>query len=131
MTGEIKSYRDLKIWQKGIELVKQVYALTLKFLPHEKYALADQLRRSAVSVPSNIAEGQARQHTGEFRQFLYMAIGSAAEVDTQVVIAFELGYIADQEMKQIENLITEIRKMCYSLISHLPTTSHQPLATDH
>lgn len=131
MAGEIKSYRDLKIWQKGIELVKQVYALTLKFPPHEKYALADQLRRSAVSVPSNIAEGQARQHTGEFRQFLYMAIGSAAEVDTQIVIAFELGYIAEQEMKQIENLITEIRKMSYSLISRLSTTNHQPLTTNH
>jgi hypothetical protein len=75
----VRSYRDLKIWQKGIELVKAVYALTHKFPGHETYALADQLRRSRVSVPSNIAEGQARQRTGEFRRFLYIALGSAAK----------------------------------------------------
>ena len=72
-----KSYRDLKVWRKGIDLVKEVYALTKKFPKHEIYGLADQMRRSSVSVPSNIAEGQGRQHTGEFRQFLHVEIGRA------------------------------------------------------
>ena len=120
MASQVRSYRDLKIWQHGIELVKQVYSLIHKFPKYETFGLADQLRRSAVSVPSNIAEGQARQHTGEFRQFLHTALGSAAEVDTQIVIAFELGYVSDQEAKDIEQRIIEIRKMTYSLINHLP-----------
>lgn len=120
MASEVRSYRDLKVWQKGIELAKAVYALIRKFPKYETYGLADQLRRSVVSVSSNIAEGQARQHTAEFRQFLHTALGSAAEVDTQIVIALELGYIADEEAKDIEQRIVEIRKMTYSLINHLP-----------
>ena len=120
MASEVRSYRDLKVWQKGIDLAKAVYALTRKFPKYETYGLADQLRRSSVSVPSNIAEGQARQHTAEFRQFLHTALGSAAEVDTQVMIAFELGYITEQDAKDIEQRIIEIRRMTYALIAHLP-----------
>ncbi len=101
--------------------MKQVYALVATFPKHELYGLADQLRRSSVSVPSNIAEGQSRQHTGEFKQFLYTALGSAAEVDTQIVIAHELGYINEQQACEIEARVVEIRKMLYSLISHLST----------
>ena len=96
-----------------------VYALTRKFPKYETYGLADQLRRSAVSVASNIAEGQARQHTGEFRQFLYMALGSLAEVDTQIVIALELGYIPDEEASAIQSLIIELQKMIHALIARL------------
>jgi len=120
MTSRIKSYRDLKIWRKGIELVKEVYTLTRRFPPNETYALANQLQRSAVSVPSNIAEGQARQHTGEFRQFLYTALGSAAEVDTQIVIACELSYISREEADGIQQRVIELQKMIHSLISRLP-----------
>ena len=120
MSGTVRSYRDLKIWQKGIELVKEVYELTAGFPKHETYGLAGQLRRSAVSIPSNIAEGQARQHTGEFRQFLYVALGSAAEVDTQTIIAHEMGYISEQAAENVEQRIIEIRKMTYTLISRLP-----------
>ena len=119
MTTGVKSYRDLKIWQKGIELAKITYALTRKFPKYETYGLADQLRRSAVSVPSNIAEGQARQHTGEFRQFLHMALGSLAEVDTQIVIALEMKYINTQEATDIQNLIIELQKMIHALVAHL------------
>jgi four helix bundle protein len=122
MTSQVRSYRDLKVWQKGIELVKEVYALTRKFPKYETYGLADQLRRSSVSVPSNIAEGQARQHTGEFRQFLHTALGSAAEVDTQIVIAYELGYITEQAAENIAQRVAELRKMIYSLIARLPST---------
>ncbi len=115
-----KSYRDLKVWRKGIDLVKEVYTIAGKFPKHEIFGLADQMRRSSVSVPSNIAEGQGRQHTGEFKQFLHIALGSAAEVDTQTVIAFELGYITKDESERIEAMILEIRKMIYGLIAHLP-----------
>jgi four helix bundle protein len=119
MSDKVRSYRDLMIWQKGIELVKEVYRLTDGFPQSERYGLADQLRRASVSVPSNIAEGQARQHTGEFRQFLYTALGSAAEVDTQVVIARELGYSSCEEASVIEERLVELRKMTYTLISRL------------
>ena len=120
MTSEIKSYRDLKVWQKGIELVKQVYALTRKFPQYETYALANQMQRSAVSVPSNVAEGQARKHTGEFRQFLHTALGSLAEVDTQTIIAYELGYITKQEADNIAQRVIELQKILHTLIARLP-----------
>ncbi len=120
MTSQVRSYRDLQVWRKGIELVKEVYVLTRGFPRYEMYGLADQLRRSAVSVPSNIAEGQARQHTGEFRQFLHIALGSAAEVDTQLIIASELGYVSREQIASVEQLVVEIRKMTYTLIARLP-----------
>jgi four helix bundle protein len=116
----VRSYRDLLIWKKGIELVKVVYLLTRKFPDHETYGLTSQLRRSVVSIPSNIAEGQGRQHTKDFRQFLHVALGSTAEVDTQIVIAHQLDYISAQEAADIENRIGEIRRMTYALIKKLP-----------
>ncbi len=120
MADSIKSCRDLIVWQKGIDLVQEIYKLTRKFPQHEMYALANQMQRSAVSIPSNIAEGQARQHTGEFRQFLHVALGSAAEVDTQTVIACRLGYITSPEADAIAGRVVEIQKMIHSLIAKLP-----------
>ncbi len=120
MADSIKSYRDLTVWQKSIDLVQEVYKLTRRFPQYEVYALANQLQRSVVSIPSNIAEGQARQHTGEFRQFLHMALGSAAEVDTQTVIACRLGYITQTEADAIAARVVEIQKMIHSLIAKLP-----------
>lgn len=123
MSSGIRSYRDLVVWQKGIKLTKSVYALTRAFPDHETFALANQLQRAAVSVPSNIAEGQARQHTGEFRHFLYLALGSLAEVDTQLTIACELAYISPAESESVATLITEMRKMLHALIKRLPVKS--------
>ena len=120
MADSIKSYRDLNVWQKSIDLVKEIYTLTRKFPQYEVYALANQLQRSAVSIPSNIAEGQARQHTGEFRQFLYVSLGSAAEVDTQIVIAQRLGYITPAEADAIAGRVVEVQKMLHGLIAKLP-----------
>jgi len=120
MTETVRNYRELKVWQKGIQLVKMVYILTRKFPKYETYGLSSQMQRSAVSVPSNTAEGQARQHTGEFRQFLHIALGSAAELDTQLVVAVELGYATQDEAQSIFDLILEIRKMSYALINALP-----------
>jgi four helix bundle protein len=119
--NKIRSYRELLIWQKGIDLVKDVYLLTKKFPKREEYILVDQIHRSAISIPSNIAEGQARQHSKEFRQFLYMALGSLAEIDTQLTIAMELNYINEIDLKNINEKIIEIRKMISGLLSKLTT----------
>jgi four helix bundle protein len=120
MAENIQNYRDLRVWQRGIELVKEVYKLTQEFPKGETFGLVNQMRRSAVSIPSNIAEGQSRRHPGEFRQFLFMALGSSAELDTQLVIAKELDYITEEQAQLMCNLIIEIRKMAYKLISKLP-----------
>jgi four helix bundle protein len=114
-----RNYRDLIVWQEGIELAKKVYQLTEKFPRTETYALCDQLRRAAISVPSNIAEGQARKSSGDFNRFLHMALGSLAEVDTQLVLARELGYLADGDCGAIEDRILELRKKLYALINSL------------
>jgi len=116
---EIRSYVDLLVWQKGIELVEEVYRVIGAFPPDERYALGVQIRRSAVSVPSNIAEGQARQHTGEFRQFLYISLGSLAELDTQLIIATRLNYVTEDAHRIIRQRIVELRKMLSSLIKKL------------
>ena len=116
-----QSYRDLIVWQKGIELCTKVYQVYARFPRSELYGLADQMKREAVSVPSNIAEGQARQHVSEFRQFLSVANGSAAELDTQRIIAENLGFLPPEDSADIDRRITEIRKMLYSLTNSLKT----------
>ncbi len=115
---KVKSYRDLLIWRKAIELVKEVYLLTKKFPQSERFALSDQIRRAAVSIPLNIAEGQARQHSKEFRQFLYVALGSLAELDTGLTIAVELSYMSGNV---VDARIIELRKMLNGLLSKLDT----------
>lgn len=120
---KIKSYKELLIWQKGIVLVKDVYNITKGFPKSEKFALIDQIHRAAISVPSNIAEGQARQYSKEFRQFLYMALGSLAELDTQLTIAVELKYITNENLNGIGEKIVELRRMIWGILSKL-TTDH-------
>lgn len=129
----IKGYRDLIIWKKATDLAKEVYRLTKDFPSQERYGLGSQLQRAAVSVASNIAEGQARHHSGEFRQFLFLALGSLAEVDTQLYLACELGYVDGADNSRAETLIEELRRMMYSLVARLPTRrpDRRPLATDH
>lgn len=92
MSDKINSYEDLLVWQKGITLVKQIYRITEHFPENEKFGLFSQMRRASVSIPSNIAEGQARRTTPDFVKFISIAEGSLAELHTQVIIAFELGY---------------------------------------
>lgn len=118
--GVIKSYRDLVVWQKSIELVKEIYLLSTKFPREEIYSLKSQIQRAAVSVPSNIAEGQARGHNKlEFTRFLKMAIGSLAEVDTQLEVARQLNYLDVQATELADSLVGEIRRMLYGLINSL------------
>ncbi|MDZ4721533.1 MAG: four helix bundle protein [Roseiflexaceae bacterium] len=111
----VNSYRDLLVWQKSIVLVKQVYRLTQTFPADERFGLIAQMRRAAVSIPSNIAEGQARHTTGVFIQFIAYAEGSLAELDTQVTISVELGYCTEAQVAEISALMTELRKMLNAL----------------
>lgn len=120
MADKVMSYRDLKVWQKGIEMVKTIYLLTRDFPKHETYGLTSQIQRSAVSVPSNVAEGQTRNSTADFQRFLFIAQGSLSEVDTQIVIAQELGYLKQEKGQDVEGRILELRKMLYALINSLP-----------
>jgi len=109
-------FRDLKIWQKGIEIVKNCYVLTANFPESEKFGLVSQMRRSAVSIPSNIAEGNGRETDKEFLRFLYIARGSLAELDTQQVLAKELGFGKSEEpATQIE----EMYKMLHTFMQRL------------
>ena len=109
------SYKDLLVWQKAFGLVKEVYILTGEFPANEKYGLVAQMRRAAVSVPSNIAEGQARHSTREFILFVSHAEGSAAELETQLLISVDLGYCEDGNARQLLEAVTEVRKMLGSL----------------
>lgn len=110
-TNGVRTYKDLRIWQKGMHLTKAVYRLTARFPGAEKYGLASQMQRAAVSVPSNIAEGQARRGAKEFGQFLSLARGSLAELETQALLSVELGYTMAAEVEPITDEIVEIQKM--------------------
>lgn len=108
-------YKDLLVWQKGIALTKLVYAITRTFPNDERFGLVTQMRRAAVSVPSNIAEGQARHTTGEFIQFISHAEGYVAELDTQLTIAIDLKYCTASGTAPASALIAELRKMLNAL----------------
>lgn len=122
MENKIKSFRDLVIWQKGIELVKLIYKATESFPEKEKFGLISQIRRCAVSIPSNIAEGHIRSHKAEFKQFLFIALGSIAELETQLIIANELGYsnkeLFEDLIYKIHSLGKQIRTLIIKLTSN-------------
>ncbi|TKJ34256.1 MAG: four helix bundle protein [Planctomycetes bacterium B3_Pla] len=119
MGTKIQSYRDLDIWNLGIDLVKDIYASTDKFPKHEMYGIVSQMRRSAISIPSNVAEGFKRYHNKEYRQFLYITLGSCAELETQVTIAKELKYMqADREAILLEKL-DHLGRMITNLLKKL------------
>ena len=113
----IKNFRDLDVWKKSIELVKKVYIITGNFPREELYGLTSQMRRASVSVPSNIAEGHVRKSTKEFIQFLYIAMGSLAELETQLVISRELKYIIpSQEENLVKEQVRPLTKMIQKLM---------------
>ena len=114
-----RSFRDLDVWKLSIELVKNIYKITDEFPNSEFYGLTSQMRRSAISIPSNIAEGQGRNSSKEFRQFLAISLGSLAEVETQLIIAKEINYLADEELSRFVIDLDVIRKMIKSLSSYL------------
>jgi four helix bundle protein len=115
--SNVKSHKDLKVWQESMDLVIQIYKLAENFPKHEVYGLSSQIRRAAVSIPSNIAEGAGRKGENEFTRFLYIALGSLSELETQLEISHRLGYIKDIEV--INNSIYFIRNMLANLIKSL------------
>lgn len=117
--SNIKSYRDLIIWQKAVVLVTKIYTVTGTFPSSEIYGLTNQLRRCAVSIPSNVAEGYGRNSTADYKRFLQIAVGSLYELQTQVEIAFNLTYVSKDQYDELTGLSTEIDKMIYSIIQKL------------
>ena len=111
----MKTHRDLKVWQNSIELVTEIYKLTKSFPSSETFGLASQIQRSAVSVPSNIAEGAARNSNKEFSRFLSIALGSLAELETQLIISKNIQYLSQDQFSAIHEKLIEIRKMINGL----------------
>ena len=118
---EIKSYRDLIVWQKAMEFVTAVYEITKDFPKEEQYGLTAQIRRSAVSVPSNIAEGYGRNSTQDYIRFLQIACGSLYELQTQLEISANLKYMDRENSESIFTLLNEIERMLNSMIRKLST----------
>lgn len=119
MQHTIRSHTDLIVWQKAVELSVCVYTLTETFPQREIYGLSSQMRRAAVSVPSNIAEGRRRGTTKDFVQFLRIAHGSLAEVETQLLISQKLSFCDEESARGIQSLVTEISKMLHVMIGKL------------
>ena len=118
-----ESFRDLKVWQRAVELTLEVYKLTAAFPDSERFGLSNQLRRAAVSVASNIAEGYGRSTKGEYVLFLGHARGSASEVETQLVIAGALGYGSRQVLRTSEELCSEVGRMLHAMMKSLQSKS--------
>jgi four helix bundle protein len=121
MTNPISSYKDLIVWQKSNDLVLEIYKITRQFPKQETYGLCSQAQRAAVSIPSNIAEGHARNHTKEFIQFLGIAFGSSAELETQILLMEKL--YSEFDYSTAKSLLSEIQKMLMSLIKKLKATT--------
>ena len=116
---DYRPHRKLIVWQKSMELVIDIYKITATFPKTEEYCLSAQMRRAAVSVPSNLAEGAARKGNKEFKQFLNIAQGSISELDTQVELAQMLGYLVSERYRELMSKMTEISKMLFGLAKTL------------
>ena len=115
----VRNFRDLEVWQLGKRIVIEVYAATKRFPGDELYGLIAQMRRAAVSCPSNIAEGFSRSHRKEYRQFLYVALGSCAELETQVEVSCELGYFDATTRTELIEMLQRESRMLTNLIKRL------------
>ena len=123
MAQEVRSYKDLVAWQKSVALVSEVYRASQKFPKEEIFGLMSQIRRAAVSVPSNIAEGHARTSKKEFQYFLSNARGSLAELETQLTIAHQLAYINEKTINQLLDQLWEVARILNGLLSSLKRSS--------
>ena len=117
----LKYYKDLLAWQKAMDLVTVIYRITQKFPKHELFSLTSQLRRAAVSIPSNIAEGQGQLSKGDFRRFLGYARGSLCELETQIIISQNLDYLTEEEVINLLDLATEVGRILNGLITFAKT----------
>jgi len=119
MEVRIRNFRDLDVWKLGKAIVKEIYTLTQAFPKAELYGLVAQMRRAAISIPSNIAEGFNRHHNKEYRQFLYMSLGSCAELETQIEVSSDLGYINDSIRNTVLEQLDHETRMLRNLIKKL------------
>ena len=117
--SSVKSHKDLEVWKRSIELVTKIYNITNNFPNEELYGITSQIRRSAISIPSNISEGAGRQYRKELIQFLYVSLGSLAELETQLIISENLKYLNKNDSEDIQTELTEIRRMILGLIRSL------------
>jgi len=123
MSEDIRNHKDLNVWKKSIDLVDIIYKITKSFPKEELYCLTSQIRRSAISVPSNIAEGAARSSKKEFIQFLYIALGSLSELETQIIIANRQGYL--NNLNSLVENIKVIQKLINGLIYSIKKNSQK------
>lgn len=115
----LKSYKELKVWQKAFSLALEVYRVTKKFPKSELYGLTSQIRRSVIAISSNIAEGYCRRYRAEYIQFLRIAFASGAELETQLLIAKEVGLLNDEDYQGLDDLLGEVMRMLNSLMRNL------------
>ena len=123
MSDLIKSYQDLTVWKKSMELVKLIYSLTNRLPKEERFGLSDQLRRAAVSIPSNIAEGAGRFNTKDYVHFLRIARGSKNEIETQLLICEQIGYLSRDDISASLQLCDEISRMLNAMLLKLTARS--------
>ena len=116
---KVQDFKDMIVWQRAKELTMLVYEGTRQYPKAEQFGLTSQVRRAAVSIVSNIAEGYARQHTREYIQSLYTSLGSAAELETQMIVSFGLGYLKGETFTNIMDKVKEVQKMLNGLIRSL------------
>ena len=129
-TTRCKSYKDLIVWQKAMALAVEVHHITRRFPRHEVFGLAGQLRRAAVSVPSNVAEGSARRTTRDLTAFLHVARGSVAELETQLLLARAVGYLDEAALASLSPKLDEVGRLLNGLIASLRRRSRSPTASD-
>ena len=122
-TGGIPTHKNLDIWNLGIELVEEIYRITANFPKEEIYSLTSQVRRAAISIPSNISEGAARNSRKEFIQFLYVSLGSLSELETQLIISEKLGYIKDYN--SVSEKVEILRRKLLNFIKYLKNSPIQ------
>jgi four helix bundle protein len=115
----METHKNLQVWQKSISFVTEIYNVTKAFPKEELYCIVSQIRRAAVSIPANIAEGCAKKNTKEYIQFLYVSLGSAAELETHMIISSNLGYVAVNEVEKYQMELEEIIRMLSGLIKSL------------
>ena len=120
----MQDFRNLKVWEKSHKVVLDIYGITRNFPKEELYGLTSQIRRCAVSVPSNIAEGCCRGSECDFKRFLQIAICSASEIEYQLLLSKELDYLQEEEYLQIDKKVKEVKKMLVALIKKLSAFSH-------
>ena len=118
----MNNYKDLKLWQKSVDLAVEVYKVTNSFPKEEMYGLTSQIKRSAVSIPSNIAEGAGRNTKKDFNNFLGISTGSSCELDTQLIIACRIGFMKESSLQALQKQIDEIQKMNWALKHSLNLT---------